>query len=97
MDTTVPNVKQLKIKSIYAYKINANKLSMLESNLKELAEEQIVQGEELKETQSTWASTQGSPDNPMNVSLVSEMMIKHYAEVKPICYLKTKMKLFEKH
>ena len=71
---------------------------MLESNLRELAEEEsIAENEEQKDTESTWASTQGSPDNPMNVSLVSEMFIKHYAEAKPTCYLKSKTKTFEKH
>ena len=33
----------------------------------------------------------------MNVSLINEMFVKHYAEAKPSCFLKTKMKTFEKH
>ena len=93
--TTSPNVK--KAKSIYQYKFNSIKLSALESNLKELAEEDVstVSLDEKKDTESTFASTQGSPDNPMNVSLISEMFVKHYAEAKPTCFLKTKVKTFE--
>lgn len=55
--TTSPNVK--KTKSIYQYKFNSIKLSALESNLKELAEEDIstVSLDEKKDTESTWAST----------------------------------------
>ena len=95
--TTSPNVK--KTKSIYQYKFNSIKLSALESNLKELAEEDVstVSLDEKKDTESTFASTQGSPDNPMNVSLISEMFVKHYAEAKPTCFLKTKVKTFEQH
>ena len=33
----------------------------------------------------------------MNVSLISEMFVKHYAEAKPTCFLKTKVKTFEQH
>ena len=90
-----PNSKHKKVKSIYEYPLNSTKLSTLEINLKELAEESIGQNnEEQKETVSTWASTQGSPDNPLNGSVINEMFIKHYAEAKPICFLKTKSKKF---
>ena len=33
----------------------------------------------------------------MSGSLISDMFIKYYAEARPICFLKTKMKTFEKH
>ena len=52
-----PNGEHRRKQSVRKFKINPKKLSMLESNLKELAEESIDQNEEKKETQSTWAST----------------------------------------
>ena len=65
-------------------------------NLKELADEPSARTEEKKETQSTWASTQGSPETS-KFSVISDTFIQHYAEVKPKCYLKSKTKQFEKH